>query len=120
MMFDAFGIIPGRIWIDAQPAKDGFDDFVASAGCYGQTLSLFGEKDATVGALRNQVLLGKALEHLGDRRLRYPEPLRNVGLASFAGMLYQVGNQLDIIFHQFRAAIVSAFLKSFGMRLDFR
>jgi hypothetical protein len=34
-------------------------------------------------------------------------------------MFYQIGDELDVVFHQFRASIVAAFLKGLGMCLDF-
>ena len=59
----------------------------------------------------------QSLQHLGDSRLRHPEALRDVDLPRLAIMVDEVGDQLDIVLHQFAAPVVAGLAKALDLRV---
>ncbi len=60
---------------------------------------------------------GEPLQHLRDGRLGYAKTRRNVDLPRLAGVVQQVGDQLDVVFGEFGAARLARLPKALDMIL---
>ena len=115
MMFDTFGINPCRFDRDADSAEERFNDVVALAALFCQLLARIGEEDAAIAPLLNIAVGCQPLEHLCHRRLRHAKAQSDIDLPGLAPVFDQIGNQFDIVFNQFSAAIVTGAAKTLHM-----
>ena len=105
-MLDALSVDPRRLDADADRAEKRLDDLVPLAADARQYLPCVREKDTPVRALLDISFRNQAFEHLGDGRLRDAEALGNVHLPGLAPVSQQVGDEFDVVLHEFAAAVV--------------
>lgn len=118
MVLYAFGVAAGYAFAYAERDQKSFDDAMAFAGLRGEALPERRQEHTAIGLLQHKPILGQALQHFRDRRLRNAKALRNVDLPSLAPRDKQIVDQLDIIFHQFQPPRLPVLTEAF--RLDVR
>jgi hypothetical protein len=104
VMLDPLRIVSSRMSADAKRDEQALDDTVLFPCLLRDRLAGRSEENAAIGPQRHKTILGQPLQHLGDRRLCDPKPRRNVDLAGFAAVGDEVGDKLDVIGRQRRAA----------------
>ena len=101
----------------AERLQEGLDDLMALAAFVRHAAAGFGQEDAAIGFARYQSLGGQSGEHLGDRRLRHAEARGNVHLARLVAVVDEVGDELQIVFHQRVASRLAHLPECLGVAL---
>jgi hypothetical protein len=86
VMLDALRIKPGCFGTDTQSAKEGLDDLMSGPAAGGELLAGLGKEYAAIGALQDEPVCSKPLQHFCYCRLGDAETRCDVNLAGFAGI----------------------------------
>src|SRR5690242_16198237 len=97
VMFDAFGIDPCGFVGNPDGEQELLDDLMPPPAALGELTAGLGEKHGAIGLLGDEPLILEPPQRLDHCRGRYPEPLRDIGTASLAPLLDEIGDQFDII-----------------------
>ena len=118
VVLDALGIDPGGFGADAERTEEGLHRLMAGAALVCHLATGLGQEDAAIGFSGHEALAGQPSQHLGDGRLRDPQPRGDIDLARLVAVLDQVGDKLDLILDESAAAGLARVPEALGM--DFR
>ena len=104
VMLDALRIVPRGMRADTERDEQALDDAVLFPRLLRDGLAGSSEENAAIGPQRHKPILCQTLQHLGDGGLCDPKPRRNVDLAGFAAVGDEIGDKLDVIGRERRAA----------------
>lgn len=114
-MLNTLRIHPRRLYADADRAEKQFHDLMPLATDARQFLAGTRQENTPIRALLDITFSNQPLQHLGDRRLRNAQALGNIHLPRLAAVGEKVGDELDVIFHEFAAAVVPRLPEAFHL-----